>query len=130
LGCNAQRPWGRCAVLGGAAGAVLVGGASAGLADTAGPANDNRSDEVGIAGAIGAATGAIIGAIVGHYACDPVLPQAPPPPPPPPRHRRPLTLLRRRRQRKSWSFAAYISTSTSTTSVRATRRCWMKPQRL
>jgi outer membrane protein OmpA-like peptidoglycan-associated protein len=84
LGCNPQRPWGRCAMLGGAAGAVLVGGASAGLADTAGPPNDSRSNEVAAAGGIGAAVGAVLGAIIGHYACDPVLAQAPPPPPPPP----------------------------------------------
>jgi outer membrane protein OmpA-like peptidoglycan-associated protein len=88
-GCSTQRrEWGRCAVLGGAAGAVVGGGGAAGVAYGTGPSNDSRSDEAGTAGMIGVVVGSIIGAIIGHYTCDPVIakerPSPPSPPSPPP----------------------------------------------
>ena len=84
IGCNANRPWGRCAVIGGATGAAVTGGAAAGIAYGTGPSGDSRSDEAGTAGMIGVLVGGILGAIIGHYTCDPVLAPPPPSPPPPP----------------------------------------------
>jgi outer membrane protein OmpA-like peptidoglycan-associated protein len=81
---RANRPWGRCAVIGGATGAAVAGGAAAGVAYATGPDNDNRSDEAGTAGMIGVLVGGILGAIIGHYTCDPVIQPPPPSPPPPP----------------------------------------------
>lgn len=79
-GCSTQamqtRPWGRCAVLGGAAGAALGGGGAAGVAYATGPSNDSRTDEAGTGAMIGVLVGTIVGAVIGHYTCDPVI--APP----------------------------------------------------
>ena len=87
-GCNAQHPWGRCAVLGGATGAVIGGGGAAGVAYATGPEDDSRSNEAGAAAMIGVIVGTAVGAVIGHYMCDPHLaaaaPSAPAPPPPPP----------------------------------------------
>jgi OOP family OmpA-OmpF porin len=96
-GCNAQHPWGRCAVLGGATGAAIGGGGAAGVAYATGPDNDSngRGNEAGAAAMIGVVVGTAVGAVIGHYMCDPHLPgpapsappppvaKAPPPPPPP-----------------------------------------------
>ena len=80
-----ERQWGRCAVIGGAIGAAVVGGSAAGIAEATGPKNDNRTDEAVPAGLIGAVVGGGIGALAGHYLCDPIVqPPVPAPTPPPP----------------------------------------------
>src|SRR5262245_18512509 len=81
---RANRPWGRCAVIGGATGAAVTGGAAAGIAYATGPSGDSRSDEAGTAALIGVLVGGILGAIIGHYTGDPVIQPPPPSPPPPP----------------------------------------------
>jgi outer membrane protein OmpA-like peptidoglycan-associated protein len=86
VGCSTQpREWGRCAVIGGATGAVVGGGGAAGVAYATGPDNDRRSDEAKVGAMVGVLVGTAIGAIIGHYTCDPIIvAQKPSPPPPPP----------------------------------------------
>jgi outer membrane protein OmpA-like peptidoglycan-associated protein len=84
-GCSTQamqtRPWGRCAVVGGALGGALGGGGTAGVAYATGPSNDSRTDEAGTGAMIGVLVGTAVGAVIGHYYCDPVVtpPRATPP---------------------------------------------------
>jgi OmpA-OmpF porin, OOP family len=93
MACNPQRPWGRCAVIGGATGAAVGGGAGAGIGYGVAKDNDNKGGPAGTGAMIGVLVGGAIGAIIGHFACDPYLappaPSAPAPvphaaPPPPP----------------------------------------------
>ena len=80
VGCSTQsREWGRCALLGGAAGAALGGGGAAGVASVTGPNHDSRRDEEGTGAMMGVVVGSIVGAIIGHYTCDPIIAAAPPP---------------------------------------------------
>jgi OmpA-OmpF porin, OOP family len=83
-GCSQEamktRPWGRCAVAGGALGGALGGAAGAGGKYAANP-SDDKDDALGVAAIGSAVVGTILGAVIGHYYCDPVVtpPRATPP---------------------------------------------------
>ncbi len=84
MACNPQRPWGRCAVIGGATGAAVGGGAGAGIGYAVAD-DDNRGGPAGTGAMIGVLAGGAIGAIIGHFVCDPYSkPQTAAAPPPPP----------------------------------------------